>query len=574
MCVLFKRQKRIEGEKVIDLVLTNKTIGECLKDQARRRPDSIALEFEEELFTWNDLEILSDRVAIALLKKGIRKGSHVGIWSVNSPNWIFTFFGLSKLGAVPVLLNTCYKEVEMADVLASADIEFLCYGDGYKDINYDDILQKISPEILPSREKCISIGRCHDGSWNGLREYSNSTRDEKDNLHLAMGALCSDDIAAILFTSGTSKTPKGVMLSHYSLVNNALEISTSMRWTCRDKMCIAVPMYHCFGITASLLVAVHTGCTMHLLKYYRTAQVFEKIQKHRCTILNGVPSMFLAIIHNEKRKAYDLTSIQSGIMAGSQISPCEYLRVCETLGIEHLQTSFGQTEASPCITISEYDDSLVIKSQTAGRKLGNVKLRIFDKETAKVLPAGAIGEIQTSGYHVMKGYYGMPEETKAVLDDGWLSTGDLGWLDEKGYLHVTGRMREMIIRGGENISPAEIEGCMCGFPNIKNIKVIGIKADVLQEEIAACIVSADGKAIDEKALRAFVKSRLSDYKVPKYILQFISLPFNASGKVVLKEMKLAALGRIRELYGENVMKQERPITSGCISETFQKHEGS
>ena len=536
---------------MIDVVLTNKTIDECLKEQAKNSPNSIAIEYEDELFTWNDLEVRADFVAISLWKKGIRKGSHVGIWSVNSPNWIFTFLGLTKLGAIPVLLNTCYKEIEMARVIERNDIEFLCYGDGYKDISYDDILQEILPGTLLSHERCIAIGRSADGCWNGLKEYTPVTREEQENFLGSMAVISPDDTAAILFTSGTSKTPKGVMLSHHNLVNNALEISANMKWTNQDRMCIAVPMYHCFGVTASLLVAIHTGCTMHLLPYFRTTQVFEKIHKQRCTILNGVPTMFLAIIHNEKRKMYDLTSIRTGIMAGSQVSSSEYLKICETLGMERLQTSFGQTESSPCITISEYHDSLEIKAQTAGRKMKNVSLRIFDRETSKELPVGEIGEIQTRGYHVMKGYYGMPEETKEVLsEDGWLSTGDLGSLDEDGYLHVTGRRGEMIIRGGENISPAEIEECICGFPNIKNIKVIGIKAEVMQEEIAACVVSADGKAIDEKALRAYVKGRLSDYKVPKYILQFMQLPLNSSGKVILNEMRLVAMDRISELYGE------------------------
>lgn len=536
------------------MVLTNNTIAECLKERVKRSPHSIALEYEEELFSWHDLNLRADGAAIAFKKKGIRKGNHVGIWSINSPNWIITFFGLTKLGAVPVLLNTHYKEMEMEGVLERTDIEFLCYGDGFKEITYDEILDKILPGTLLSRERCISIGRSTDGRWNGLKEYDEPTRAEWDNFYNTLETISPDDTAAILFTSGTSKTPKGVMLSHHNLVNNALEISANMRWTSQDRMCISVPMYHCFGVTASLLVAVHTGCTMHLLKYFRTVQVFEKIHKHRCTILNGVPSMFLAIIHNDERKAYDLSSIQSGIIAGSQISSCEYLKVCETLGINRLQTSYGQTESSPCITISDYDDSLEIKSQNAGKKMQNVRLRIFDHKTNKELPIGAIGDIQTSGYHVMKGYYGMPEETNAVLSaDGWLSTGDLGSMDENGYLHVTGRMGEMIIRGGENISPAEIEGCMCRFPNIKNIKVIGIKAEVLQEEIAACIVSADGKEIDEKALRAFVKARLSNYKVPKYILQFKNLPFNASGKVILHEMRLAAMNKISERYGENGM---------------------
>ena len=529
--------------------LSNKTICECLKEQVKKNPNKVALEYEDDLFSWKDLDLLSDRVAIGIMRRGIRKGSHVGIWSVNSPNWIFTFFALTKLGAIPILINACYKEMELARVLEYADIEFLCYGDGNRDIKYEDILKEVSTKILPNYKKCIAIGKSTDGIWRGLKEeYKDISKEELDALYFKTKDISVYDTAAILFTSGTSKIPKGVMLSHYNLVNNSMKIASNMRWTSQDKMCVAVPLYHCFGIAASLLVAVHAGCTIHLLKYYRTINVFEKIDKYKCTILNGVPSMFLAMIHNGKKKEYDLSSIESGIIAGSQISSIEYLKICETFKFSHLQTSYGQTEASPCITISSYEDSNEIKSQTAGKKIQNSRLRIFDKATNMELTHGEIGEIQTSGYHVMQGYYKMPDDTSNVLiEDGWLCTGDLGYLDKRGYLRVTGRMTEMIIRGGENISPAEIEGCICGFPNIKNIKVVGIKADVLQENIVACIVSVDGKTIDVEELRDFIKVRLSDYKVPKYILQFKGLPFNTSGKVILNDLKKRALDKIKEL---------------------------
>lgn len=529
--------------------LINKTICECLKEQVSKTPNKVALEYEDEMFSWKDLDLLSDRVAIVARRMGIKKGSHVGIWSVNTPNWIFTFFALTKLGAIPILINACYKEMELSRVLEYADVEFLCYGDENRDVKCKDILEKVSSKIFLDYKKCIEIGKSTNGIWKGIKaDYNDISKEELDDFNFETKEISTYDTAAILFTSGTSKTPKGVMLSHYNLVNNSMEIASNMRWTSQDEMCVAVPLYHCFGVTASLLVAVHTGCTIHLLKYYRTIDVLKKIDKYKCTILNGVPSMFLAMMHNEKFKEYNLSCIKSGIIAGSNCSPIEYLKICKTFKFYHLQPSYGQTEASPCITISNYDDSVEVKSQTAGEKIQNIMLRIFDKDTNRELQTGETGEIQTSGYHVMQGYYKMPNETKEVLsENGWLLTGDLGYLDGMGYLHVTGRKTEMIIRGGENISPEEIEGCICGFPNIKNIKVVGIKADVLQEDIVACIVSIDGKTIDVQKLRDFIKGKLSNYKVPKYILQFKSLHYNASGKVILNDLKQQALNEIKEL---------------------------
>lgn len=533
---------------MIAIELVDKTIFECLMEQAKQAPKEIALEYEDTIFSWEKLDTISDRVAIILMRMGIRKGSHVGLWSVNNPNWIFTFYALEKLGAIPILINTCYKERELVQVLDYADVEFLCYGEGYRDRLYKDILEKIPSNIIPNRNKCIAIDKSSDRSWKGLKEeYGDVSVTEVEMLLRKKKNVASSDIAAMLFTSGTSKAPKGVLLSHYSLVNNSMEIAANMRWTNKDRMCVAVPMYHCFGVTASLLTSIHVGCTLHLLKYYRTIDVFEKIDRQKCTILNGVPSMFLAMLYNELHKNYNLSSIHSGIIAGSKIASCEYQKICEEFQISHLQTSYGQTETSPCITISNYEDSLLLKGLTSGKKIQNIGLRIFDNKSKTILGVEEIGEIQTRGYHVMEGYYKMPTETKnAFTKDGWLKTGDLGYLDDMGYLHISGRITEMIIRGGENISPSEIEECICNFPNIRNVKAIGIKADVLQEVVTACIVSIDGKKIDVQALKDFVSERLADYKVPKYILQFDDLPYTSSGKVILNSLKQQALDKIKE----------------------------
>ena len=536
----------LEDYKLNEHNLVIKTIYECLKEQVNKAHHHIALEYDDEIFSWKDIDAISDYVAVVYMRMGIKKGSHVGIWSTNTPNWIFTFFALIKLGAIPILLNSCYKEMELFKMLHYADVEYLCYGDGYDERKYEDVLIKLNETKLISKENCISIGQPEDGKWNGLKEiYEKPNEEELKSLRIFSKEVSVFDTAAMLFTSGTSKMPKGVMLSHYSLVNNSLEIARSMQWTDEDKMCIAVPMYHCFGVTASLLASVHVGCSMYLLHYYRTIYIIKKIHKYKCTILNGVPTMFLAMVYNKKLADYDLSSIKSGIIAGSRISANEYQKICDVFQFTHLQTSYGQTETSPCITISVPDDSLEKKASSAGKKIANVELRIFDEKTKEECQIGEIGEIQAKGYNVMQRYYKMPEETKAtILEDGWLCTGDLGYLNEDGYLYITGRKTEMIIRGGENISPSEIEAIISVYPNVKNVKVIGVEADVLQEEIVACIISANNIEIDKDGLVEYLKGKLSDYKVPKYILQFDMLPLNGSGKVILKDLKEQALERI------------------------------
>lgn len=526
--------------------LTKKTIYDSFREQVNCAPEDKALEYEGKIFSWKDLDLLSDDTAIGLMKKGITKKSHVGIWSANSPNWIIIFLALVKLGSIPVLLNTWYKEHELSNVLGYADIEFICYGDDHKNCKYKSVLENLASLGVLKEEKCIAIGQSVDGNWRGLKEkISLITQDEVEQLYGLKNSISIHDTAAMFFTSGTTKLPKGVMLSHYSLNNNSMEIARKMHWDGSDKMCIAVPLFHCFGITASLLAVIHAGCTMYLLKTCSSLEIIKKVYQNNCTILNGVPTMFLAMIHNKNSKDYTLSSLKSGIIAGSPVSPSDYLKICKILNISYLQPSYGQTEASPCITISDYRDSLEIKSRTVGKAIDHVSLRVCDLHSNNELPHGEIGHIQTKGYHVMQSYYKLSKEMKKVIDDeGWLSTGDLGYIDENGYLYVTGRISEMIIRGGENISPLEIEECIKDYPNIKNVKVIGIEADVLQEEIVACIVSKREKEIDQKALRKFLEERLAGYKVPKYILLFDGLPYTASGKVRINTLKKEVIDRI------------------------------
>ena len=509
--------------------LVAKTIGTILRERAVKTPELIGMSYRNWRYSWKDIDEISDQLAARYWNMGVRKGSHVAIWSVNSPNWVFCFFALNKIGAISVLINTCYKEKEMEEVLRDNDVEFLFYGSGCKNVSYQEILDKLPEDRLP----CLRMRNCLDG-------HEKDPWYRKEDCPISMEIqekVQPDDTACILFTSGTTGSPRGVMLSHFSLVNNSAEIARQMKWNQNDKICVSVPLFHCFGITAGILASVHSGAEAHLLKYYKTLEVLEQVQEHRCTVLNGVPTMFLALLRNPARQQYDISSLQSGIIAGSPILPSEYREICRELSMDHLQTSYGQTESSPCITISGYDDSLERKAVTVGRPIGDIQVQIRDVKTGECLKEGQRGEILTRGYHVMQGYYKKPAATEKALDSqGWLHTGDIGYLDQDGYLHITGRIKELIIRGGENISPVEIESCMIEMPEIAEVKVIGIPAKVLQEEIAACIILKEGAVLDEEQVRTYVRSRLSDYKVPKYVLTFQSFPTNASGKVAFQEL--------------------------------------
>lgn len=527
--------------------LIKKTIAECLRSRVRESADRVALEADGQSYTWRDLDTLSDYMVGRMHSCGIQKGTHVGIWSTNSPNWVIVFLALSKLGAVPVLLNTCYSTEELAKVLRYAEAEFVYYGEGYKKLVYEDMVAHLSTQLEGIVKRWIYIGRDTSRKWMTEKSFVFAERMKKATKEIGgyIRKVSPEDTAAILFTSGTTAMPKGVMLSHYSMVNNALEICGHMGWTAEDKMLIAVPMFHCFGLTASLLAGIQTGCSMHTIEYYKTMTVLQAIQKHRCTVLNGVPSMFLALIRNPKHKDFDLGSLRNGIIAGSPVTEEDYYRIREEIPGLKLHISYGQTETSPCVSISDVEDSDQDCACSAGKVIRHCEVRILDSG-GRQLSAGEDGEICVRGYQVMQGYYKLPQETGKVIDtDGWLHTGDLGHLDSRGFLHVTGRMKEMIIRGGENISPREIEAVISKYPGIRENKVIGLPAEVLQEMIVACIIPEEGMTISTTGLMSHLENHLAYYKLPAHIVRMESFPVNASGKVMLGELKRQAAEIIR-----------------------------
>lgn len=526
--------------------LISKTIGYCLKERAEKTPDVIGLGYRDYSYSWREIDEISDFLAVDYLNYGIKKGTLVGIWSVNTPNWVFAYFALVKIGAIAILINTCYKETELEEILRYSEVEYIFYGNGIKDLNYKNILDKIHISNLPKLKETFPLEKNDDIKWYMRSDYlSNMPINDYKKLIQAKYEVEVNDVTSILFTSGTTRFPKGVLLTHHNLVNNSLAISRKMAWGEEDKICVAVRLFHCFGITAGILAALHSGSCIHLIKYYKTCEVLSEIEKYKCTVLNGVPTMFMALARNSTLKDHDITSIKSGIIAGSAIHPKEYLNICKILNLKYLQPSYGQTETSPCITIASLTDSIEKKAYSVGKCIDNVEVKIWNCKENREAKENELGEILTKGYHVMKGYYNMPLETDEVIDStGWLHTGDFGFVDKDGYLYVKGRIKEIIIRGGENISPVEIEYYIKKLPSIEEVKVIGIEAEVLQEEIVACVVPKKNHEVSEEEVQAIVSEYLTAYKVPKYVLVFEKLPTTSSGKIKLGNLKKVVKERI------------------------------
>lgn len=530
--------------------LSQKTIGDCLTWRAGQSPDKLAIEYHDKSYSWLQADRITDCLAVRLDGMGIRKGTHVGIWSVNTPNWVLYFLACAKLGAIPCLINTCYKAEELHNVIRSADIDVVCYGDGYKSLLYGPLIEQLRQNESCKHIRWIHIGRDERKRWLAEEFFTEQETGPEAMERLAglrRQVMC-DDIAAILFTSGTTHTAKGVLLSHYNLVNSALGTLDFTQWTDQDKLLLAVPLFHSFGITSGLLGSIHAGYPMHLIKYFKTIPVMEHVREYRCTVLNGVPSMFLALIHKPEFDHYDLSSLRSGIIAGSPVSENEYQDIIRRFPNLALLPSYGQTETSPCVTLMKPEDPAEKRASTAGRLIAYVQVRIMDLQTDEEQLPGETGEIQVRGYNVMQGYYKLPEETaKVMCPDGWLRTGDLGYMDPDGYLHVAGRIKEMIIRGGENISPLEIENCILDFPDVQDVKVLGIPAAVLQEKIVACVIPKPGCVVDAQQLRLYLTSRLAHYKVPGHILEFQEFPVTASGKVSISEITDQVINKVKQL---------------------------
>ena len=526
----------------------SRTIGEFLTENAAKYKDRTALMTRDWSCSAAELDEITDLLAIYLHENlDIQKGTHVGIWSVNTPEFLFLFFAMIKYGAVPIPLNTCYHEEEIADILNAMDIEVLFYGQGWKDLVYEDMMPRIR-ELSPKVRKTVPIHTLYAG-----HHLSNSdlkiSESGKEWLILAKKEVSCRDIACIMMTSGTTLSPKGVMLSHRNIVNDGTWAARWMHWNDQNRILLTLPFFHCFGLITGAVGAVLNGMEMFVQPHFATKAVWEAIDDYGCTVLNGVPSVFLALIRKEEYADKKGPGLKSGIIGGSVLRKEDYLDICSHFPNMMLQPSYGMTEASPSVSFPKWDTPLEKKAQSCGLVMDEISCRIADIHTGKILPAGSTGEIQLKGINITEGYYNHPEETrKAFTEDGFLKTGDLGFLNDEGELFITGRLKELIIRAGENISVAEIENMILNSGLVREVKVVGVSSEFRQEEIAALIVpedqaslgSSEAAATLKDSLISYLKQKLAVYKVPDTVIIVRSLPTTGSGKTDLKACKQLA----------------------------------
>ncbi len=543
--------------------LIRTTIGDMFDKIASKFPDNDGLCYPHLDIRLSYRELMDECNVIArgLLSMGIKKGDHVSIWATNVPQWIKVFIATAKIGAVLVTVNTNYKQFEIEYLLRQSDTSTLILIDGFKDSNYIEHLRNLCPELdtcekgklesaaLPRLKNLIYIGEIGDtpkGMFNFEEIYGMAEGVSEEERVKAQAALDPDDVVNMQYTSGTTGFPKGVMLTHFNLVNNGKSIGDCMKFTSSDRLCINVPLFHCFGIVLATLAALTHGTSMILVEAYHPVRVMEAIQWEKCTAVHGVPTMFIAMLEHEEFSKFDFSSLRTGIMAGSPC-PIQVMRqVVEKMNMTEITIVFGQTECSPGMTQSRTDDSLELRVSTVGSLLPYVEGRIVDAETGEQCPPNVPGEIVTRGYHIMKGYYNMPEATAQAIDqDGWLHTGDIGTVDENGYFKVTGRLKDMIIRGGENIYPREIEEFLYTHPAVQDVQVIGVPDLKYGEEVFAYVIPREGAGVTEEELVTFAKEGLSRFKAPRYVAFIDAFPMTASGKIQKYKLREKAIADLR-----------------------------
>ncbi len=538
------------------------TVGGLLDEMARRYPDNDALVYPERglRYSYSQFNDLCRQVAKGLLAMGIKKGDNVSIWAYNVPEWVILQFATAKIGAILVTINTSYKSAELEYILNQSDSNTLFMVQKFKDSDYVQTIGDVVPELaasepgrlncagLPHLKRVVFIG--DDATPPGMINFSRIIELGKDADDAALSAIeatldCHETIN-MQYTSGTTGFPKGVMLTHNNVVNNGFNIGECMKLTEKDRLCIPVPFFHCFGCVLGVMACVTHASTMVPVEIFDPLKVLQTVEQEKCTAVHGVPTMFIAELEHPDFPKFDLSSLRTGIMAGSPC-PIEVMKkVISQMHASEITIAYGQTEASPVITQTRTDDPIELRVTTVGRALPEVEVKIVDLETGKALPPGKQGELCTRGYLVMKGYYKMPEETAKAIDaDQWLHTGDLAVMDENGYCKITGRIKNMIIRGGENIYPREIEEFLYTHPKVSDVQVYGVPDRKFGEQVMASIILKKGVEMTEEEVQDYCKEKIANYKIPRYVRFVDSYPMTASGKIQKFKMREMAIRELR-----------------------------
>ena len=538
------------------------TVSGLLRRNAERLPDNDCVVAPEQnvRWSWKEFDRRTSLVARGMYAMGVRKGDHVAIWATNVPEWMLTMFASAKLGAILVTVNTNYKQFELNYLLTQSDTKMLVMISEVRGNDYISHITGLMPALLtedpdhiaekklPFLKRVVLIGQS-DHKPRGMNRfdefYELAETVPESLLEEIIASQTTHEVINMQYTSGTTGFPKGVMLTHYNITNNGQFMGDCMKFTGDDRLLIVVPLFHCFGCVLGVMSCLTHCTTMVLMARYHPLEEMEIIQKERCTAVHGVPTMFIGMLEHPEFDRFDFSHLRTGIMAGS---PCPIKTMRDVTGKMHLSEltiTYGQTECSPGMTMSRTDDPLELRVSTVGKLLPQTEGKIVNPETGAEVPRGTPGEILTRGYHVMKGYYKMPEATRQAIDEnGWLHTGDIGTMDEDGNFRITGRLKDMIIRGGENIYPREIEEFMYTHPMIRDVQVIGVPDEKYGEEVCACVIFKDGCSATDEELIEFVRSGMSRYKAPRYIMRLSEFPMTASGKIQkfkLREMGVEAL---------------------------------
>ncbi len=520
--------------------LRNITLGALFEETSRRFENRPAVEYLGRRMTYGELNGWTDRLARGLMALGVKRGTRAALWGNDRPNTLACYLALEKLGAVAVMLGTSLREEELRHQLALSGAELLLFDDGFRDLRFAETARGLETPAL----------RCYIGPGEEPGFLSLAALEAKgeavppEALAEAKAAVQPEDADVILFTSGTTSASKGVLTTHFSRVNTALSHIRALRATEEDVFCVAIPIFHCFSLTANVLSALFSGACLFFPENRRTRTLFTAIERDKITVLHAVPTLFSAMLARNHSEDFDLSSLRTGVIGGSIYTPAFFEEVSTALGYR-LLSSLGQTEATAGYTFCDYDDPLPIRAGSVGRFIEHTEGMIRSVATGEALPVGETGEICMRGFSVMQGYVGDPEATAAaLLPDGWLRTGDMGFMDELGCLHITGRLKELIIRGGENISPGEIETLFEGDGRLREVKAVAVPDVHYGEEICLCAVPASGARVDAEELRRRVADHLAYFKVPKYVLFMDELPKTSSGKLALGKLREAAKERL------------------------------